>query len=99
MALTPGPSWATTPWGPLGALSAPAHQAAQGIHGACPPRIGQELWSRGRRAGERDLPGDRHPEEAVEVLRVRDGRRVIMAHLLFQEVLRDEHRQAVDAGG
>jgi hypothetical protein len=47
---------------------------------------------------ERALPGDRHPEVAVEELRVPDGRRVIPAHLLLQEVLRDEHHEAIAAG-
>jgi hypothetical protein len=37
---------------------------------------------------EDELPRQRHADEAVEVLRVRDGRRVVAPDLRFQEELR-----------
>jgi hypothetical protein len=46
---------------------------------------------------KRQLPGDGHSHEAIKELRVRDGRRVGCADLLFQKILRHQDEQAVDA--
>src|ERR1044072_2328422 len=47
---------------------------------------------------EHDLPRKRDADEAVEVFRMRDGRRIVVSDALFHEVQRRDHDESVDRG-